>query len=102
MDRTRRPRFPSCGYDLRPSITCAKPGDLTGPSVCAWLNGSNSTSTVSFMRLRPPALDHPCEAGRPDRAFGLRLAERIELDVHGFLHAATTSGPRSPVRSRAT
>src|SRR5204862_1075932 len=134
--RARSARAPgySCGYDLRPSVaramqdrarasglrlathaaTTSGPRSpvrcrtTPGPPVCAWL----------LMRLRPPALGRPCDAGprpglrsapgyscgydlRPSiaramqdhaRASGLRLAT----------HAATTSGPRSPVRCRTT
>ena len=72
----------SCGYDLRPSIARATIVVRPGLRICAW----------SFMRLRPPALDRPCDDCRPSGPPDLRLV----------FHAATTSGPRSPVRRLST
>ena len=58
----------SCGCDLRPSNTRASVVNGPGLRICAW----------PLMRLRPPALEHPCigrqRSGPPD----LRLATHAE------------------------
>ncbi len=71
----------SCGYDLRPSNADATQRECPGLRICAWL----------FMRLRPPALERRCDAARMSGPPDLRLA----------VHAATTSGPRTPMRRSA-
>ena len=73
-------RLCSCGCDLRPSIARATPRHRPGLRICA-----------VFMRLRPPALDRPCDSTSPTGPADLRR-----------VHAAATSGPRSPVRLHVT
>src|SRR5689334_2858102 len=54
------------------------------------------------MRLRPPALDHPCDGpsatGPPVCAWPDPVEPRQPSPCVRDAHAAPTSGPRSPVR----
>src|SRR5947209_1651045 len=90
---------PSCGFDLRPSITRAKRGTRSGPSDLPLALHAASTSGPPsparseehgpgrricpwpFMRLRPPTLHHPRELDR------LRDRRLLLLVVAG--HAAS-------------
>src|SRR5207244_6456424 len=104
----------SCGFDLRPSITRPTLAAPTGPSALRPATYACSTSgprspvqplphqpgrrrcALLPMRVRPPALDHPSNPCRTNRAVGAAPCYLCVFDLRPSITRPTLAAPTGP------